>query len=421
MREDCIKKFELGTQFCLYNGVALLSQSKNAVCFGLVNPDNTELKNRLERSARIFFERTDIECTFTQIDADELEKIVTRNYGCSSDSFISERIPEYDENSAGVLLLDSLIEEAAEKGASDIHIEENCVRYRINGRLEKACPLDVQRMLELVRRIKVLARMNVMEKRSGQDGQFIWKRKKRTVFIRVSCLPVISSYSEEGVESVVLRLLDTQRVNPELEGLGFDERQQEIIRRTACCKSGLVLISGPTGSGKTTTASAVLQWILKESEGTKKIITVEEPPEYILEGVTQIRLEETAKLDFDSALKYIFRHDPDVVFVGEIRDSLSAKTALRASLTGHLVFATVHTDGIFETLLRLCDLGLSLKTLCTVLKGVISQELDYKKNGEGWLPVLRAKVFETVPDLFEISDDESFGGKLKSIIDERCV
>ena len=140
---------------------------------------------------------------------------------------------------------------------------------------------------------------------------------------------------------------------------------------------------------------------MTESADSKKIITAEDPPEYIVRGITQVKLDERQNLDYSTALRFLFRHDPDVVFIGEIRDGLSAETALRASLTGHLVFATLHTDGVYEALLRLSDLGLSIKSVCAVLKAVIVQKLEYEEKDGEEKTVLKARVLEFTPDMAE--------------------
>ncbi len=387
--------FELSPDFCLFNKVCVIEQNENFICFGIVDEKNEGLVDKIKRAVKLFFNDEKLECIFKAIDEKELQTRVARFYGQNIENEANgfEEKNTDEETNVCIMLLDSLIEEAVKRNVTDIHIEENKVRFRENGFLLDACALSPGKSKILIRRVKVLSKINVMESRCAQDGQFVWSSGERKVFIRVSCLPVLSSGEENDSENIVLRLLDPFRIPLRLPCLGFNEKQCSIIERISALKSGLVLICGPTGSGKSTTAASILKYI-EETNHNKKIITVEDPPEYIMKGINQILIGETTNLDFETALRYIFRHDPDVIYIGEIRDKSSALTAVQASLTGHLVFATLHTDGFYESLLRMQDLGIEKEKIIHITKGIIVQQLEYKKIHKKLFPFLKAKVLE---------------------------
>ena len=370
-------KFDLSVSFSRYNKAVILESSECFVKIGLVHLDDEELKSRLTHSVKSFFEmngkRVDGDfCSFVQIDEEKLAHEISLRYAQSNRE--NER---KNEGSEAAMLLDTLLNEAAKDGATDIHIEESRVRFRIAGRLKTVSELSGEKSRELVRRIKVLANLNMLENRHGQDGQFVFHGENE-IFVRVSCLPAIAgTASSEAAESVVLRLLNVSRVPLSIEELGFSETQCESLRKMIGKEQGLVLICGSTGSGKSTTAASLLCELNRITESRKKIITIEDPPEYVLEGITQIHVDEATGMSFADSLRYIFRQDPDVIFVGEIRDSLTARTVLQASLTGHLVFATVHTGSVEETAIRMKELGVDFSTFSSVLLGIIFQKLSF--------------------------------------------
>lgn len=370
-------KFDLSVSFSRYNKAVILESSESFVKIGLVHLDDEELKSRLTHSVKSFFEmngkRVDGDfCSFVQIDEEKLAHEISLRYAQSNRE--NER---KNEGSEVAMLLDTLLNEAAKDGATDIHIEESRVRFRIAGRLKTVSELSGEKSRELVRRIKVLANLNMLENRHGQDGQFVFHGENE-IFVRVSCLPAIAgTASNEATESVVLRLLNVSRVPLSIEELGFSENQCESLRKMIGKEQGLVLICGSTGSGKSTTAASLLCELNRITESRKKIITIEDPPEYVLEGITQIHVDEATGMSFADSLRYIFRQDPDVIFVGEIRDSLTSRTVLQASLTGHLVFATVHTGSVEETAIRMKELGVDFSTFSSVLLGIIFQKLSF--------------------------------------------
>lgn len=381
-----ISKFELSVPFSLHNKVCVLEDDGKNVKFGLVDDENQNLKNQLRKNVRRFYHLDENEilaaCKFEKIGEEKLKKVVSFSYGESEaeKNQKAEKSEKRSAENAAALLLDSLLNQACSAGATDIHIEENLVRFRVNGVLEKVCALSNEKGRELIRRVKVLSKLDLMETRRGQDGQFVFC-KTGNVFVRVSCVPAVSRFFLDGknfdCENVALRLLDTERQPLSLDSLGFSENQAALLKRLSQEKSGLILISGATGSGKSTTAASLLTEIAQESGGRKKIISVEDPPEYALQGVTQIKVDDALGMSFSDSLRFVFRQDPDVIFVGEVRDEISCKTVVQAALTGHLVFATVHAGGIREAVLRMRELGAKEDELKAVLRAVLFQELSF--------------------------------------------
>lgn len=374
-----MKKFDLSVNFSQHNGAVVLESTEDFVKIGLTNIKDEVLKGKLYKSVRSYFmvngkkfDSGNI-CSFFPIDEKQLRHEISLRYGESPRE--NER---FNEASEATMLLDTLLGEACKKGATDIHIEENRVRFRISGMLSDISELSAEKSRELIRRIKVLANLNVLESRRAQDGQFVFA-DENPVFVRVSCVP---AFSEHGVaESVVLRLLNAKRVPLALGELGFSEKQVAELEKSVRKEQGLVLICGATGSGKSTTAASLLCAIEKIYGSKKKIITIEDPPEYVLGGVTQIHVDDRSGMSFSDALRFIFRQDPDVIFVGEIRDSQTARTVLQASLTGHLVLATVHTGGIPETGVRMRELGVNFSEFASVLQTMIFQKLVPDSEG----------------------------------------
>lgn len=394
-----LNKFSLSPVYCLHNGAVILEQKETFVRIGLVNLNDEMLKGRLTNAAL----RYSLNTEFVKVTQDEFRM-------CVSSFFVKKEKKEnvQESNSSeekkstnvAAAVLDSLIMEARAFGATDIHIDKNIVRYRTEGVLTGKITFDKKNSDAVIQRIKLLAKMNVMEKRHVQDGQFKFTDTSgHNVFVRVSCLPSISSDDENSNESVVLRLLDTAKVPLKLEKLGFNFPQLEMMEKFCSLKDGLILICGATSSGKSTTAAAMLEKIRFLCDDGKKIISLEDPPEYYLEGITQVRIQNGYEMDFETVLKSSLRQDPDVIFIGEIRDSITARIAVQASLTGHLVIATLHVGTISQALLRLIDLDAKAELVRAVLKGIVLQKIE---NG-----VMSARIrhFETEKDC------ESYGGE----------
>lgn len=382
------EKFDLSVNFSLYNGAVVLDSGENFVKIGLIDTSNENLKKKLRKSVKAFYELkgkkiAEEACLFLPLDEQSLKHEISLRYAKS------ERENERkNDGSEATMLLDTLLSQAGKKGATDIHIEERRVRFRISSRLEEVCELSYEKCLELVRRIKVLANLNVLESRKAQDGHFVFRGQDQ-IFVRVSCLPSVSGNGNS--ESVVLRLLNVTRIPLSLKELGFTEEQCASLCKLIKNEDGLILICGSTGSGKSTTAASLLTELTKIFGDRKKIITIEDPPEYVLDGITQVHVDGEGGMSFSDALRFIFRQDPDVIFVGEIRDSISARTVLQASLTGHLVLATVHTSGLQETCIRMRELGVDFDELSSVLRAMIFQKL---LSDKGEKVRLEAKIME---------------------------
>ncbi|MGB5306005.1 MAG: type II secretion system ATPase GspE [Gammaproteobacteria bacterium] len=281
-----------------------------------------------------------------------------------------EDLLESEDDAPIIRLINALLTEAVKENASDIHIEpfENrlVVRFRCDGVLREV--LEPQRILAplLVSRIKVMARLDIAEKRLPQDGRISLRVAGRAVDVRVSTLP-----SGNG-ERVVLRLLDKQAGRLDLEHLGMVEQTRDIIDNLISRPHGIILVTGPTGSGKTTTLYAALARL---NNKRRNIMTVEDPIEYYFDGIGQTQVNTKVDLSFARGLRAILRQDPDVVMVGEIRDLETAEIAVQASLTGHLVFSTLHTNSAVGAVTRLRDMGVEPFLLSSSLVAVLAQRL----------------------------------------------
>ena len=269
-----------------------------------------------------------------------------------------------------IRLVNMMIMDAVDEGASDIHIEPEedklSIRFRIDGvlRQEKAPPKHFQSAT--ISRIKVLANLDIAERRKPQDGRFHIKMGNHAIDIRVSSVP--TSYGE----NVVMRLLDSSSILFGLEQLGFVEATLKTYQGLLSRPNGIILVTGPTGSGKTSTLYASLNSI---NTPDKNIITIEDPVEYHLEGVRQIQVNPKVDLTFANGLRSILRQDPDVIMVGEIRDVETAEIAIQAALTGHLVFATLHTNDAPGAITRLIDMGVEPFLIASSVAGVVAQRL----------------------------------------------
>lgn len=280
------------------------------------------------------------------------------------------------DTSPVIKLVDSTILNAIQRRASDIHIEtrdqEVVIKYRIDGVLYPAMePIDKRHHQTIVSRIKVMAELDIAEKRIPQDGRFKLRLRGRTIDFRVSILPTVHG------EDVVIRVLDKESLaaefrNLRLDILGFDPETLRKLRKAIREPYGMVLVTGPTGSGKTTTLYACLSEIQSPED---KIITIEDPVEYQLRGITQIPVNEKKGLTFARGLRSILRHDPDKIMVGEIRDEETASIAIQSALTGHLVFTTVHANNVIDVLGRFLNMNVDLYNFVSALNCVLAQRL----------------------------------------------
>lgn len=268
---------------------------------------------------------------------------------------------------------DELLRAAFLRGASDIHLlpgEQHLqTRFRVDGELEDYRSFPAQLQSGLVSRIKVLAGMNIAEKREPQDGRFTVKNTstQKPADVRVATIPTRFG------ERVTLRLLTPLEGTPELSDLGMGPRELELFSRAIASSNGLVLLTGPTGCGKSTTLYTAIKQLLR-SRG-KNIITVEDPIEYEIPGTTQVEVDSAQKVSFSRALRSILRHDPDVIMLGEIRDAETAELAIKASLTGHLVFSTLHTNTAAGAVTRLMDMGVEPFLVAATLRLTVAQRL----------------------------------------------
>ncbi|MCA9199742.1 MAG: Flp pilus assembly complex ATPase component TadA [Planctomycetales bacterium] len=271
-----------------------------------------------------------------------------------------------------VRLVNEILSEAVMARASDIHIEAQesglKIRYRIDGVLQKQpTPPEMNRFhAAIVSRLKIMARLNIAEKRVPQDGRIKLRVAGREIDIRVSIIPMLHG------EGIVMRVLDKENLHFSLKGIGMPDSVYQRFQNLIRLPHGIVLVTGPTGSGKTTTLYSALSEI--KSEDTK-IITTEDPIEYQLEGINQIQVNTKVGLTFAASLRSILRHDPDVVLVGEIRDLETAENATQASLTGHLVFSTLHTNDSASAFMRLSDMGVEPFLVSSTVEGVMAQRL----------------------------------------------
>jgi len=280
------------------------------------------------------------------------------------------------DTSPMIRLVDTIILNAIERRASDIHIEtkdrEVIVRYRIDGALTQAmAPIDKRYHTNIISRIKVMSELDIAEKRVPQDGRFRLQYKGRMIDFRVSIMPNI--YGEDAV----IRILDKEYINREfgelrLDVLGFSPRELKKIRKYIHQPYGMFLVTGPTGSGKTTTLYAAISEIRNEED---KIITIEDPVEYQIPGITQVPINEKKGLTFARGLRSILRHDPDKIMVGEIRDPETAQIAVQSALTGHLVLTTVHANNVFDVIGRLLNMGVEPYNFVSALNCVSAQRL----------------------------------------------
>ena len=372
-------EFVLSPAFCLFNKVLVLVQSSEQIVFGLVQED-AALCERLCRSVKVFFGTSCPEINFRSLDLSEFTKQISKIFKSNNSQLISknteETLSEQSENAAAALL-DSLLANACDMNATDIHIEGLCVRFRVCGVLKEYEQLEKNIALLLIRRIKILSNLNVAECRKPQDGQFsFYGLNNHPVFVRVSFVPSVKKSNDEVEESVVLRLLDVHRMPLALSSLGFKPKQLLAVKQMCSIPFGLVLICGATGSGKSTTAGAMLEYMHAHSDGTKKLVSIEDPPEYVLPGVTQIAVHSETGFDFCDVLRSVFRQDPDVIMIGEVRDQSTAQTAVQAALTGHLVLATLHTASASQAVMRLCEFSVNRSVVQAVLRGVIVQRLE---------------------------------------------
>jgi general secretion pathway protein E len=312
----------------------------------------------------------DLEAAFERLYAAEEEPGADFDEGVLAAEDDAERLKDLASEAPLIRLVNQIIAQAVETRASDIHIEpfedRLRIRYRYDGVLHEVEAPPRRLQLAVVSRIKIMAMLDIAERRLPQDGRIKIVVRGHEVDLRVSTMPALHG------ESVVLRILDRSAVNLDFSKLGMADKLRQRLSRLLDLPNGIILVTGPTGSGKTTTLYTAL---LQLNSVDRNIITVEDPIEYQLAGINQVQVKPQIGLNFASLLRAILRHDPDVIMIGEIRDLETAQIAVQASLTGHLVLSTLHTNSAAATIARLRDMGLEDYLLTATINGIMAQRL----------------------------------------------
>jgi type IV pilus assembly protein PilB len=304
---------------------------------------------------------------FEQVDDDNPETVEDDD---SDEILHLDQPPPPGRDGRVIRMVNQILEQALRNGASDIHLEpfeEGCkVRLRIDGVLHELPPPSRAMFIPIVSRFKILAKMDIAEKRIPQDGAIALKHGEKRVDLRVNSVPTVYG------EKIVMRILDKGAIPVQLTGLGFDERQSKDLIESIQSPHGLMLVTGPTGSGKSTTLYACLNYL---NESDTNICTVEDPVEYKFHGMNQVQVKTQVGLTFASALRAFLRQDPDIIMVGEVRDQETAQICLRAALTGHFVLSTIHTNDSLSAVSRLQDMGIEPFLLAATLRVLEAQRL----------------------------------------------
>ncbi len=361
------------------NRALVLIDDPDKPTIGMVDPEDFEAKERIERAIRRPFR---VALISGSLLADAFGRVYSKDHEIAQlADEVSEEvgartvsldiIADAEDSSAAVVrLVDSIFADAVRMNASDIHVQPErdrlLLRYRVDGVLQEQILREHRVSAALVSRLKLMANLDIAEKRLPQDGRLSLVVKGHQINVRVATMP--SPYGE----SVVMRLLYQGAALRSLNDLGLPDDIFNYLKTDIRRPSGMILVTGPTGSGKTTTLYAALSDI---NEAGRKIITVEDPIEYMLPRISQVQVNPRAGLNFADVLRSTLRHDPDIVMVGEMRDAETLEIGLRAAMTGHLVFSTLHTRNAIATVNRLVDMGAQPYMIASVLNTVISQQL----------------------------------------------
>ncbi len=373
-------------EFARQHLVLPLSRTLNSLTVACVNPLDLITIDNLSRLSRctlnlVITLRRDLEQGIDRFYGDDsmLREAIGQSYeiaeveraaGEADETLDLDRLRQAAEEAPVIRLVDLIIRQAIRERASDIHIEpfkdRISTRYRIDGVLHEIAPPAKPLHLPIISRIKILCKMDIAEKRLPQDGGFMMTMESRQIDFRVSTIPSIYG------EKVVIRILDRSDVLLDVSRLGLEALALDVFRKTIHEPYGLVLITGPTGSGKSTTLYATLHEI---NAPAKNLLTIEDPVEYRLEGVNQVQIKPGIGLTFAAGLRAFMRQDPDIIMVGEIRDLETAEICLRAALTGHLVLSTLHTNDAASAVTRLIDIGLAPYLISSTISMVVAQRL----------------------------------------------
>lgn len=306
---------------------------------------------------------------YESVPCSEIERLLQINYPKSTNTKVqSQNVLKLNVQADN--FLETLVKEAKNLNSSDIHIEtygdKSRIRFRVDGLLIDRHKLNITEYPTLINKIKIAASCDIANKRLPQDGRIRYQINNNKLDIRVSIMPTLYG------EKIVLRLLGSDASHIEIEKLGFQTDEMERYKTAIQKPNGIILISGPTGSGKTTTLYATLKQLNKP---TSNILTIEDPIEYTLDGINQVQLKEDIGLTYPEALRTFLRQDPDIIMLGEIRDAQTAQMAIRAALTGHLVLSTIHTNSAWGTISRLIEMGIPSYLLASTLNLSVAQRL----------------------------------------------
>jgi general secretion pathway protein E len=368
----------LPASFVLQNRVLPVYLDGNSLTLAVVDPLDPVPLNavrfvvdqaiRYEIITPADFERA-AEALYRGEEADPAERTTAPGSDDPSENDL-QRLRDSASEAPVIRLVNQLIADAVDARASDIYIEPTAtaltVRYRVDGMLRVMEEVPARLRAAVISRIKILARLDIAERRLPQDGRVKLAIRGTEVDFRVATIPTADG------ETVTVRVLDRSRVKLDFPALGFEESQIALLHRLMEQPNGIILVTGPTGSGKTTTLYTMLKHV---NRPTVKIFTVEDPIEYQLQGISQVQVQPAIDLDFPACLRAILRHHPDMIMIGEIRDTDTARIAVQASLTGHLVLSTLHTNSAAETVTRLIDMGIEHFLLGSTLRGILAQRL----------------------------------------------
>lgn len=364
-------KDQYSHEFIENRSAILLQQDKVSVTVGICNPDDEELRDILNR-----YHNKSI--VYRKLEQDDFAECLSKLYSGFDNSKMNHGKTEYstltldkvEDDAPAINFVNNIVLEGIRKRASDIHLESYKkvfnVRYRIDGVLRMVRTINSSFYSAVSSRIKIISGLNIMEHRLPQDGRISFNLEKEVQDIRVSIVPTVTG------ESIVLRLLGRKSSIVSITSLGLNKANLASVQDILKIPSGMVVVSGPTGSGKTTTLNAIIRGFNREN---LKIVTIEDPVEYLLQGINQVQINEEAGITFGSALKKVLRQDPDILMIGEIRDPDTAAMAVRAALTGHLVLTTLHTKNSVAVIDRLSNLGIAPFMIAAVLKISIAQRL----------------------------------------------